>query len=348
MMQNSGLGNAVSPLTSLNQIFHLPVLLIITWRGDPRHSDEPQHALMGGITTDMLDLMDIPWEYFPDQEAALPATLDRALLQLDGKNRPYALVMRKGCVAPHSMTSEPVIPVQHSASDLLIAADCGPQLTRTEALSAIIELSAEKNHVIIAATGYTGRELYAVEDRNNHLYMVGSMGCASSLGLGLSLTRPDLKVVVVDGDGSLLMRMGSLATIGSYGRSNLIHILLDNRLHESTGGQATVSGNICFASIAHACNYELTHKDSSAEAIPNFFRATATASGPGFLHLPILSGTADNLPRPKISPVQVKQRLMEHIGTLKRSQIMNRISPVSETSPDDTERSLATFRQISQ
>ena len=110
---------------------------------------------------------------------------------------------------------------------------------------------------MIGTTGYTGRELFAVEDRSNQLYMVGSMGCASSFALGVSLARPDLDVTVVDGDGAGLMRMGNFATIGSYGRNNLAHVLLDNGVHESTGSQATVSANVSFADIAAACGYGL-------------------------------------------------------------------------------------------
>jgi phosphonopyruvate decarboxylase len=156
--------------------------------------------------------------------------------------------------------------------------------------------------------------LFAIDDRSNQLYMVGSMGCASSLGLGLSLARPDLRVVIVDGDGAALMRMGNFATIGSYGGANLIHILLDNEVHDSTGAQATVAGNVAFAEIAAACGYGLTGSGNDPAIIDQIF-SHGPVAGPRFVHLKISAGTMENLPRPDTNPEQVVRRLMKHIGT---------------------------------
>jgi phosphonopyruvate decarboxylase len=140
------------------------------------------------------------------------------------------------------------------------------------------------------------------------------MGCASSLGLGLSLARPDLKVVVIDGDGAALMRMGNFATIGTYGGSNLIHILLDNECHDSTGAQATVSSGVRFAKIAEACGYGITLEGDDPLLLDALFTAD-TDNRPKFGHLKIRSGTLKNLPRPSVSPEAVLQRLMSHIGS---------------------------------
>jgi phosphonopyruvate decarboxylase len=312
MMQNSGLGNAVSPLTSLNYVFRLPVLLIVTWRGDPGHPDEPQHALMGTITTGLLETMQIPWEIFPQEREQIAPALARAIEHLDREQRPYAFIMRKGTVAPHTLMN--TAPVEAPCAEP-VRPPAGPltrRLSRREALQAIIAESPSLGSVVIGTTGYTGRELFAIDDRPNQLYVVGSMGCASALGLGLSLSRPDLQVVVADGDGAALMRMGNLATAGSYGRGNLVHVLLDNGVHDSTGGQATVSNNVDFAGIAYACRYALAMAGDDVAAIRRLF--ATPARGARFLHLLIRPGAPADLPRPDLTPSQVKGRLMQHLG----------------------------------
>ena len=167
---------------------------------------------------------------------------------------------------------------------------------------------------MIGTTGYTGRELFAIADRSNQLYMVGSMGCASSFALGVSLARPDLEVTVVDGDGAGLMRMGNFATIGSYGRNNLAHILLDNGVHESTGSQATVSANVSFADIAAACGYGAA-LDGNDPAVIRELYARKDTDGARFAHLEIKPGIPADLPRPNLSPENVLCRLRAHINT---------------------------------
>jgi phosphonopyruvate decarboxylase len=185
--------------------------------------------------------------------------------------------------------------------------------TRAAALERVIAGTPPGKSVVIATTGFTGRELYALADRANQLYMVGSMGCASALGLGLALTRPDQHVVVIDGDGAALMRMGNFATVGAYGPSNLSHIVLDNEAHDSTGAQATVTGTVDFAAIAHASGYALTRRASSAADIDTFL-ARPRAQGAGLLHLKIRTGTIDKLPRPTVTPPEVLQRLRQHLA----------------------------------
>src|SRR6202453_3422175 len=254
MMQNSGLGNAVSPLTSLTWTFRLRQLLIGTWRAQPGIADEPQHALMGPITPDMLKIMEIPWELFPTESEQIGPALDRAIAHMDQTGRPYALVMQKGSVAAYPLKSGvgAIRGRSGGASQAIAAArdtatDARP--SRQEALRAVVAQTSANSTVLLASTGFCGRELYAIDDRPNHLYMVGSMGCVSPLALGLALARPDLRVVALDGDGAALMRMGVFATVGAYGPSNLQHLLLDNGAHDSTGGQATVSPPISFAEI---------------------------------------------------------------------------------------------------
>jgi phosphonopyruvate decarboxylase len=166
---------------------------------------------------------------------------------------------------------------------------------------------------VLASTGFCGRELYAIEDRSNHLYMVGSMGCVVPLALGLALARPDLRVVALDGDGAALMRMGAFATVGAYGPPNLWHLLLDNGAHDSTGGQATVSPNVAFAEIAAACGYASSLDTDALSAISEWLDLPPL-DGPRFARLLTRPGTPADLPRPAITPVDVKTRMMQHFG----------------------------------
>ncbi len=311
MFQNSGLGNAVNPLTSLNFTFRIPALIITTLRGEPGGApDEPQHELMGAITTNMLELMQVPWEYFPANESDIEAVLERATRYMDTHHLPYALVMRKGTVDSYALRSRPQKRPTFSASCPCVSGSPA-SASRAEVLQAL-QSATRPGDIMLATTGFTGRELYACGDSDNQLYMVGSMGCVSSLALGLALAQPNRRIIAVDGDGALLMRMGAMATIGYEHPVNLTHILLDNQRHESTGGQSTVSHSIDFCAIAAACGYpQVAHATASADA-GRFLEQER--KGPGFLHVKIRPGVADDLPRPDITPAQVAQRLRRFVG----------------------------------
>ena len=315
MMQNSGLGNAVSPLTSLTYVFRIPVLIIATHRGAPGVNDEPQHELMGEITTDLFEAMQIPWEEFPTSEPGIKPALERATIYMQKQHRPYAFIMKKGTVAPYELRNEPQLKrmmddtIEKNFDNKKIA-----QTSRSDALSHIIKNTPESETIVIGSTGFTGRELCALNDRINHLYMVGSMGCVSSFGLGISLARPDKKVVVIDGDGAALMRMGNFATVGCYAKGNFIHILLDNKVHDSTGAQSTVSSMIRFADIAKACAYAVTFQGTNPVLIDELFQIN-NHNGARLGHLKIKQGTLKDLPRPKLAPYEVLHRLMKHINT---------------------------------
>jgi phosphonopyruvate decarboxylase len=322
MMQNSGLGNAINPLASLAHIFRIPLLLIVTLRGDPELQDEPQHELMGRVTGDMLRSLDIPWEYFPVEAEQIEGALQRAEAHMAAEQRPYALVMRKGAVAGYEQRAGgnavgKGAEIKHRMSATQLSP---PRLLRSRVLQRIVELTTQENTVVVATTGYTGRELFALADRPNHLYMVGSMGCASSLGLGLAMARPDLRVVVIDGDGAALMRMGNFATLGTYGGGNLVHILLDNESHESTGGQATVSGGISFAGVARSCGYPIALEDDNLAVLDQLLSGTDRI-GPRFACIKIRPGVMQDLPRPTLSPADVRARFMAHIGAEMRFKL---------------------------
>lgn len=319
MMQNSGLGNAVSPLTSLTWTFRLPQLLIVTWRGQPGVADEPQHALMGPITPAMLQTMEIPWEPFPTEPDAIGPALDRALTHMDESGRPYALLMQKGSVAPHPLKPEAAMIDKRPSGNLAVVEEpCrlapAGRPSRQEALREVVARTPSASTAVLASTGFCGRELYAIEDRPNQLYMVGSMGCVVPFALGLALARPDLRVVALDGDGAALMRLGAFATVGTYGPPNLQHLLLDNGVHDSTGGQATVSAHVSFGAVAAACGYASSLETDNVTQIGAWLDAPPL-DGPRFARLLTRKGATEGLPRPSVTPVAVKERLMHHFGS---------------------------------
>lgn len=316
MMQNSGLGNAVSPLTSLTYTFGIPVLVVCTHRGAPGVADEPQHALMGTITEQLFDTMGIAWSGFPREVADIETTLDTVVEHMASHSQPYALIMQKGTCEAYALTAGAM--PQPRAACAVSGAGHGrasqQRATRSAALEQVLAHSDDNRTVVIATTGFTGRELYALADRPQHFYMVGSMGCASALGLGLALARPDLRVMVIDGDGAALMRMGNLATLGAYNPANLMHVVLDNEAHDSTGAQSTVSACTDFASIAAACGYGHVMRSDDVGELGQFLAARDNI-GSAFLHMKIATGARDDLPRPAITPPAVRARLMRHIGS---------------------------------
>ncbi len=311
MFQNSGLGNAVNTLTSLCYPFRVPVLLVVTHRGEPGgEPDEPQHEQMGRITTALLDAMEIPWMRFPQDAAQADAALDAALAQMAASERSFALVMSKDAVAPHKLrTSAPdSVPDDRSIHfHEHLERRPGERVSRTEALRAIIGARAA-NEVLVATTGYTGRELYALGDDAWNIYMVGSMGSASAFALGLSLHQPGRPVTAIEGDGAVLMRMGNLATIGAYAPAEYLHVVLDNEAHDSTGGQATVSRGVAFAAVAQACGYRRV-VSTDDPAVLELSLAASRANGPALIHFRIKPGAPKDLPRPAVTPAQVFRRL---------------------------------------
>ncbi len=385
MFQNSGLGNAVNPLSSLTYIFKIPVLIITTLRGEPGGPhDEPQHELMGSITTEMLDLLRIRWEYFPTEEKEVEGAVARAVRHMKESGLPFAFVMRKDSVAPYKLKSaghgareskfldrRPDVfggggasipasggatsnaPVGRAPSNVPVAEVSskssypGSASFRREPFLKVVQKIAASSLPVIATTGYTGRELYALEDRPNQFYMVGSMGCASSFALGIARAYPTRSVIVLDGDGAVLMRMGALSVIGMEKPRNLIHIVFDNGTYESTGNQATVSPGVDLCAVAAACGYEQVMEIQDPEQLERVLvqlttRAGAIASagassGGGsliegsylgdpkgtppaltFIRIPIQPGAPDNLPRPTVTPPEVAVRfakfLREHVS----------------------------------
>jgi len=304
MCQNSGLGNAVNPLTSLNAPFRIPTLFITTWRGEPGIADEPQHEVMGQITQKLLSLMGLAQEAFPASTPAIGPVLDRAIRHMDLVAQPFALVMRKTDLEDEVL-DQVSLPARPNGQRVQ-QERAGPKPARAAVLEKLLEL-VDDNTGIIATTGKCGRELFTIADRPQHLYQVGSMGCATGMGLGVALNtqRP---IVVLDGDGAALMKLGSLATVGAYAPANLIHILLDNGVHDSTGGQATVSASVDFAAVALACGYCWAASCNTLDGFEAALMAAVEGPKPAFLHMRIASGSMAKLGRPTISPADVARR----------------------------------------
>jgi phosphonopyruvate decarboxylase len=297
MCQNSGLGNTVNPLTSLNWPFRIPTLMIVTWRGQPGLKDEPQHELMGEITDKMLDVMRIPHKPFPKAAADLNTALETATQAMDRDRLPYAFIMAKGSVADSTLDEPPLPPRASCVSEEFLTGNM--QARRIDALERLIAELPE-DAAIIATTGYCGRELFTLADRPQHIYQVGSMGGASAMGLGVALNveRP---VVVLDGDGAALMKMGNMATIGARQPGNLVHVVIDNGAYESTGGQATVSPGVDFSAVARACGYRYAATADSLTGFAHALKRALATPGPRLVHLKVVPGTLDKLGRPTVS-----------------------------------------------
>ena len=304
MCQNSGLGNCVNPLTSLNFPFRIPTLLITTWRGQPGLKDEPQHELMGQITQSLLETMNIPWQMFPKADDDIETSLTHAEESMAQSDMPFAMVMEKGSVADEGLSE--------AAPSLPEAGVCerretgGARPSRVQVLEQFLA-SISEDAAVVATTGKCGRELFTLADRDQHLYQVGSMGCASAMGLGVALNTSS-PVMVLDGDGAALMKMGTLATIGAYAPSNLTHIILDNGVHDSTGGQPTVSAGVDFAAVAVACGYRRSVVCDDLSTFADALSESGSMPGPHLIHARIAPGSMSGLGRPTVKPPEVARR----------------------------------------
>ncbi|MFC6015700.1 phosphonopyruvate decarboxylase [Plantactinospora solaniradicis] len=308
--QNSGLGNMVNPLTSLLHPASIPALLLVTWRGEPGRPDEPQHALMGRITPGLLDLMEVPHATLPADPDGLSDAFAVATGELLRAERPYAFVIPKGTVAAEPLC-ESALPrrtgrvVRHLPE--------GPAPSRWAALECLLSELPE-SAAVVSTTGMTSRELYEIADREQHFYLVGAMGSAGAVGLGVAAhtTRP---VVVVDGDGALLMRLGGLATIGAYGGDNLVHVVLDNGVHDSTGGQRTLSSTVDLVAAAASCGYRQLHDCTRPEAFRVALGAALAGPGPSLVRLRTRPGSRSGLGRPAVTPAEVARRFRRFVTT---------------------------------
>lgn len=305
LMQNSGLSNAISALSSLNHTFQLPVLGFVSLRGASDISDEPQHELMGRITEKMLDLLEIPWEYLSTEIALAKQQLIRADEAMS-QNRSFFFVVKKGTfdkveLKAQTLTSTPNLKLVNKQK-------MNELPKRLDVLSLLTQNF--RDCALLATTGKTGRELYECHDSAANFYMVGSMGCISSIALGLAINQPTKSIIAIDGDGALLMRLGNLATNGYYSANNLLHLVIDNNCHDSTGGQFTVSHNVNFVEIAAACGYANSIYCHSLDELNSAIGNWNAEPKSTLLYIKVSPGSKNNLGRPKVSPPEVKDRFM--------------------------------------
>ena len=312
LCQNSGLTNATSPLTSLIHTFRIPLLGVVSLRGEPGGKpDEPQHELMGQITTGFLDLMRLQWTFLsPDHDEA-ERQLEEANRVIDGGD-PFFFVVRTGTFAKEVLRDREIMD-RRGTPNVVAQSGAGTRPSRFDALTSLGSL-ARADTVFIATTGYTGRELYEAGDLPNNFYMVGSMGCAAPVGMGLAMARPDLRVVVIDGDGALLMRMGGAAVLAAYAPPNLVHVLLDNHAHDSTGGQSTISDRIDFVRFAESVGYGNAFYAHDAGELADLAARSLDSGRLGFVYLETAPGAKPNLGRPKTKPPEVRERFMKFIA----------------------------------
>jgi phosphonopyruvate decarboxylase len=290
-MQNSGFCKTLNPYTSLlsADVYSVPALMLVGWRGEPGKKDEPQHKMMGRIMTDLFEVMEL--EYTVLSEEDWQNQLQTAADYFKTNDRPYVIAIPKG------LFDDFKIPGQ---------AETTAVLTREEALNIIVDHSSE-DAVFISTTGKTSRELFEIrEQRNDHhgrdFYTVGSMGCASSIAFGVGLAESQKPIYILDGDGAALMQMGSMATIGHYKNPRLKHILLDNNAHESTGGQPTVSHSVDFSQIAKACGYEHVETAADGDELSKALQQLENNGKLTLLVVKVKKGSRPDLGRPTTTP----------------------------------------------
>lgn len=307
LLQNSGLGNLVNPLTSLHLIYRIPALFLVTWRASPGQKDAHQHEIMGRITPDLLSLMGVPWtilEDDPQSENGLGAGLRRANEAIE-KRQSYAFIIKKDLFTGQPLKYKPEYRKERAFTERLAARSELPD--RDRAMKSIHRATEET--AIVATTGFTSRSLFNTGDRPGHFYMQGSMGFALAIGTGISLFY-DKPVVVVDGDGSLLMRASTLFTSGLFHKGNLLYILLDNNVHDSTGGQKTISSNVDFAALAKAAGFDSFYAAESAADLEDALQNRLTVPGAlTFFYLRIAPGAGKDMDRPDLLPADIASRM---------------------------------------
>ena len=293
-LQNSGLGNIFNPVTSLTneEVYGIPVLYVVGWRGEPDVHDEPQHVFQGKITLQTLELLNIKaFDIHKDITVEKMSEIFNEITQRFLNRESSALVIRKGAL-------ENKTKVQFSNHNTLV---------RESAIKKIIEC-IPKESLITSTTGKISRELYENRELNGEghekdFLTVGSMGHASSIALGQALSQKNKKIVCIDGDGAVIMHMGAMATIGAYEPVNLLHIVLDNSAHETVGGIPTISDKMDFVSIAKAVGYKEAYEVDNLNDLESVLKESVKKEKLIFIRVLVTLGSRENLGRPKEKPI---------------------------------------------
>lgn len=305
-MQNSGLGNAVNPLMSLAdpEVYGIPMMLMIGWRGEPGTKDEPQHIKQGRVMTGVLDALQIPWYVLGPDTNDAGTVIKQAAARMREIMGPVALVVRNNSFTPYGSPTEPPASLP---------------LSREHAIGCIVD-QLSTDDVVVSTTGMTSRELYEYrvargDGHGGDFLTVGAMGHTASIAMGLALSRPERRVICLDGDGSVIMHMGSLAVIGQSGLANLVHIVINNGAHDSVGGQATVGLKIDLVSIAKAAGYRKAALVCTELEVERAFVDLVSEPGPALLEIRVRKGARPDLGRPKYSPTENRRALMKRLSS---------------------------------
>lgn len=304
-MQNSGEGNIINPLASLTdkEVYNIPVLLVIGWRGRPGVKDEPQHVKQGKVTTGLLNVMGINYAILPKEEVEAAKQIKVAVDYMKTTNECYALVIEKDTFDAYKLQNV-------DKNDLT--------MTREEAIQKVAA-NIEDSACIVSTTGMISRELFEARTAWNQgherdFLTVGSMGHASQIALGIALQKPERKVYCFDGDGASLMHMGNMAITASMNCENYIHVVFNNGAHDSVGGQPTVGLKIDLCGVAKAVGYKATYSVDTMEQLEDILSEVKNAKGPVMLQVCVKKGNRKDLGRPTTTPVQNKEALMEFLS----------------------------------
>ena len=304
-MQNSGEGNIINPLASLTdkEVYNIPVLLVIGWRGRPGVKDEPQHVKQGKVTTGLLNIMGINYAILPKDEDEAAKQIKIAIDYMNSTNECYALVIEKDTFDSYKL--------QNIEKNNLT-------MTREEAIQKVAA-NIEDTSCIVSTTGMISRELFEARTTWNQgherdFLTVGSMGHASQIALGIALQKPERKVYCFDGDGASLMHMGNMAITASMNCKNYVHIIFNNGAHDSVGGQPTVGLKIDLCGVAKAVGYKATYSVDNIEQLETILPEVKNAEGPVLLQVCVKKGNRKDLGRPTTTPVQNKEALMNFLN----------------------------------
>ena len=303
-MQNSGLGNAINPLLSLcdSDVYSIPMILLVGWRGEPGVKDEPQHLKQGKVQLSMLNSLEIPYEIISKKDTEFEKKISKSYKIALNQSKPVVILIKKGTFEKSKNDNYP---------DSL-------GISREEALEIILD-NLDKNAIVVSTTGKTSREIFEIREKNNQSHerdflTVGSMGHCSSIALGIALARPDRKVFCIDGDGSMLMHMGTLTSISSLKPKNFFHILMNNEVHESVGGQSTAAKDINLSAIIKSMGVSKVFRVKKISELKENLLEFSHDVGPSFIEINIKAGSRDDLGRPTIEPVNNKTSFMNFLN----------------------------------
>lgn len=309
-IQNSGLGNIVNPIISLanKRIYGVPMLLIIGWRGEPGLKDEPQHVTQGKIQEDLLKSLEIPYQIIDEYSDNYEEIIQESVSESYKLSSPLAILVRKNTFSEYDNPKGRNQDIQEKGI-----------LTREAAINTILKRWSNTDSFFVGTTGKTSRELFELrvergESHNRDFLTVGGMGHAISIATGISMNAHTKTIVCLDGDGSLLMHTGSLVSTATYGSKKLVHIVLNNGIHDSVGGQPTLIKNVNCCDLASSMGYKTTHKVEDDESLKKAFEITQNNSGPHFVEFLIKSGSRKNLGRPTIKPFDNLRELQQGLS----------------------------------